>query len=131
MSTVPPNDRDEAAPRPMTTRPRDGLSGLLEPMILTWRLFWDGRVGVLPKLIPLAAVVYLLSPFDFMPELVLPFVGLIDDVGVVLLAMNGFVALCPPGVVQAHRQQLGYASSAGADRDADVVDGYAEPIDDR
>jgi uncharacterized membrane protein YkvA (DUF1232 family) len=39
----------------------------------------DPRVGKLPRLAVLAAVAYLISPVDLVPEMVVPVAGFIDD----------------------------------------------------
>ena len=68
---------------------------------LFWRLFWDGRVGMLPRLLIVAALAYLVWPADL--DLYLPFkLGYIDDMIVIYLALRAFVALCPKGVVAEH-----------------------------
>jgi uncharacterized membrane protein YkvA (DUF1232 family) len=66
---------------------------------LYWRLFRDRRVSVLPKALLVLIGVYLLSPFDVLPEF-LPIVGTMDDVAVLLAGLWLFVRLCPPAVVR-------------------------------
>ena len=67
---------------------------------LYWRLFKDPRVPLRAKAILVAAALYVLSPFDFVPELIAPLFGVVDDLGVILLAARWFISLCPPDVVQ-------------------------------
>jgi len=67
---------------------------------LYWRLFKDRRVPLRAKAILVAAVLYVLSPFDFVPELLSPLFGVVDDLGVIILAARWFISLCPPDVVQ-------------------------------
>jgi uncharacterized membrane protein YkvA (DUF1232 family) len=67
---------------------------------LYWRLFKDRRVPLRAKAILIAAALYVLSPVDFIPELLTPFFGVVDDFGVILLAARWFISLCPPDVVQ-------------------------------
>lgn len=128
MSSVPPSEPDRESQNHVTNRRRGSLGGLLEPAILTWKLFWDGRVSLLLKLIPLAAIGYLVFPFDILPD-VIPLLGLVDDVGILILALNLFVAFSPQAVVAEYRQKLGF--SGGQSDEPDVVDGHAEVIDDR
>ncbi len=66
---------------------------------LYWRLFLDHRVPLLPKVLLLAALVYVVVPFDFD---MIPVVGQIDDLVVAALACRWFIRLCPPAVVQEH-----------------------------
>jgi uncharacterized membrane protein YkvA (DUF1232 family) len=71
------------------------------------RLLADRRVAVAPKLLILGAVVYVLSPLDLIPELLLPVLGFADDLGLLLLAARSFLGLCPPAVVREHLHALG------------------------
>ena len=73
---------------------------------LYWQLFTDSRVPLQAKAILIAAVLYVLSPFDFIPELLIPFFGVVDDLGVVLLAARWFISLCPPDVVQERVKEI-------------------------
>jgi uncharacterized membrane protein YkvA (DUF1232 family) len=66
---------------------------------LTWRLIRDPRVKALYKLIPVGAIAYWLSPFDFA-------IPLLDDVAVLWLGSSIFTELCPPDVVEDHRAAL-------------------------
>jgi uncharacterized membrane protein YkvA (DUF1232 family) len=55
-----------------------------------WSLMADRRVPATHKLIPAAAIAYLLSPIDLLPELAIFGVGYIDDVAILLLALRWF-----------------------------------------
>jgi len=57
---------------------------------LAWNLFWDGDVRFVDKLIPLAVLIYVLSPFDLLPESMLGFLGLADDAIVVQQGITYF-----------------------------------------
>jgi uncharacterized membrane protein YkvA (DUF1232 family) len=95
--TSPPPNLDEAA----------GVAGgLLNQIRLAWRLWNDGRVPGWVKLIPVAGLVYLLSPIDLIPDLMLPGLGEVDDVVLLFLALKAFVDLSPPGVVREHLERL-------------------------
>jgi uncharacterized membrane protein YkvA (DUF1232 family) len=78
---------------------------MLENLRLAWRLFWDGRVGFPNKLIPLLAVIYVLSPLDFIPD-VIPALGVTDDVGAFILALEFFIRSAPDEIVRYHRDIL-------------------------
>jgi len=65
---------------------------------LTWKLIWDDRVPLLTKLVPLMTLLYLLLPFDFIPDAFLG-LGQVDDVVVLLIGLRMFISLCPPAVV--------------------------------
>jgi uncharacterized membrane protein YkvA (DUF1232 family) len=72
---------------------------------LYWRLLRDPRVALWPKALFVAAIAYVLLPFDLIPD-VLPFIGEVDDVVIVIAAARWFVQWCPPEVVQAHVRAL-------------------------
>ena len=85
---------------------RAGLvGGLVKQARLVWRLLKDSRVPGLVKLIPVAGLIYLLSPIDLVPDY-LPVLGEVDDVMIILLALKAFVDLSPPGVVREHLEDL-------------------------
>ena len=65
---------------------------------LAWRLLLDGRVSVLPKIIPLLTTLYILSPIDLVPDLALGF-GQLDDLAVFLIGLRLFIDMCPPELV--------------------------------
>lgn len=68
---------------------------------LFMRLYGDARVSLFAKLVPVAAVAYVLSPLDFLPDY-FPFFGQIDDVVLIVLSLRLFIALCPKAVVREH-----------------------------
>jgi uncharacterized membrane protein YkvA (DUF1232 family) len=73
---------------------------------LYWRLFKDRRVPLRAKAVLIAAALYVLSPFDFVPELLNPLFGVVDDLGVILIAARWFISLCPPDVVQERVREI-------------------------
>jgi uncharacterized membrane protein YkvA (DUF1232 family) len=73
---------------------------------LYWRLFKDHRVPLRAKAILIAAALYVLSPFDFIPFLLNPLFGAVDDLGVIVLAARWFLSLCPPDVVEERVREL-------------------------
>ena len=73
---------------------------------LAWRLFWDQRVPLWTKLIPPAALAYVISPIDIIPDVVLG-LGQLDDIAVLLLGLKLFIELAPPEVVREHLLALG------------------------
>jgi uncharacterized membrane protein YkvA (DUF1232 family) len=67
---------------------------------LIYRLMRDNRVNNFLKILPVASLVYLISPVDLMPFL--PF----DDIAVVGMGMYMFVELCPQFIVEEHLTNL-------------------------
>jgi uncharacterized membrane protein YkvA (DUF1232 family) len=72
---------------------------------LYWRLMTDARVSVWPKALLVLSVVYLLSPIDFIPD-VIPFFGEVDDLVVLIVACRLFIYLCPPELVREHVRRI-------------------------
>lgn len=72
---------------------------------LFWRLLCDQRVNVVAKGLLLATGAYVLSPLDFLPDL-MPLVGQLDDLTLFALGCRAFLQLCPTEVVQEHVKQI-------------------------
>ncbi len=73
---------------------------------LIWRLLKDKRVNPFLKLLPIGALIYLVSPLDIIPDIALPVIGVLDDAVVLWLGATLFVSLCPDEVVQEHTDAL-------------------------
>lgn len=69
---------------------------------LYWRLFRDRRVPFYLKAMLVTAIIYFLSPVDLIPEILNPFLGFMDDIVVISLAMKAFIKLAPQAVVAEH-----------------------------
>lgn len=80
--------------------------GLGAQFKLILRLLRDSRVNPLLKLLPVAATVYLISPFD-------SFLPVVDDAVVMGLGLYTFVELCPPEIVAEHRANLDAEARGG------------------
>lgn len=50
------------------------------------RFFRDKNAPKFPKVIAVLALIYVVSPVDFVPEVFVPFLGLLDDLGVATIA---------------------------------------------
>ena len=74
---------------------------------LTWRLLREPGVAILAKLLPLLAVLYVVFPLDFVPDLI-PVLGQLDALGVIVLGMEAFVRLCPQDAVVFHRDAISF-----------------------
>lgn len=73
---------------------------------LYWRLYRDRRVPFGAKAGLTAAVVYVVSPIDLIPDFWLPLFGLADDLAVLWFATRWFIAACPPDVVTEHVRRI-------------------------
>src|SRR5215207_7465071 len=82
-----------------------GGCALLRQARLVFRLLRDDRVPTAAKLIVPAAVMYLISPLDVVPDLI-PLLGQIDDIGLLVLSLMAFVRLCPQHLVHEHERAL-------------------------
>jgi uncharacterized membrane protein YkvA (DUF1232 family) len=71
---------------------------ILPAIRLAWGLFMDRRVGAPIKLLPILALIYVLSPLDLLPDII-PVVGWIDDLIVAGGLLMLFFVLAPRGVV--------------------------------
>ncbi len=87
---------------------------------LILRLIRDGRVSFWLKIIPVAGLVYLVSPIDLIPDIALPVIGELDDAAVLWLTNALFIELCPRDVVREHVQALSQDDSKA--KDGDVVE---------
>ncbi|HPH97335.1 MAG TPA: hypothetical protein PKW33_17285 [Anaerolineaceae bacterium] len=74
------------------------FGGITQEAKLIVRLMGDKRVNLLLKAMPVATLAYLIIP-DILP-------GPIDDAALIWLGSYLFVELCPPDVVDEHRQRL-------------------------
>ncbi len=98
---------------------------LVRQFRLAWRLFKDRRVPWGLKLIPPAALIYVLSPADILPDLGLG-LGQLDDIAILLLSLKLFIELAPAEVVREHLRALGAKISEWAAEEPSVVEGEFE-----
>jgi uncharacterized membrane protein YkvA (DUF1232 family) len=84
---------------------RGGILGDIALRVrLILRLMGDRRVSFWSKLIPIGALIYLVSPIDAIMGI--PVVDALDDAAVLWLGYYLFVELAPPEVVKEHLQNL-------------------------
>lgn len=88
--------RDEAM-----VRIRKGLKALPDLGKLLFRLARDPRVPRRNKLIFAGVALYLLVPFDVIPDF-LPGIGHIDDIVLVALALDAIVNRTPKEIIEEH-----------------------------
>ncbi len=72
---------------------------------LVWRLMQDARIPVWKKLIPLAALVYVFSPFDFIPDFLIG-LGQLDDLGILVGSVQLFKSMIPEYILREHLEVL-------------------------
>ena len=81
---------------------------------LVYYLLRDRDVPFYLKLVPFTAVIYLLWPVDFLPDLV-PFLGQLDDLTALLVGAKVFIELAPPHIVARYMEQIRIADGFGPD----------------
>ena len=97
---------------------------------LVYRLMLDRRVPLRVKMILPAALVYLISPFDVIHDIV-PILGRIDDVLVLILSLAFFLGTAPREIVMEHvrgGRPEGDASSSNEKRKP-VIEGEYHVVD--
>jgi uncharacterized membrane protein YkvA (DUF1232 family) len=92
------------------------LRSIIDQVWLTWKLLFDPRVPFWMKGVALAPIVYVLSPIDLIPDVVLG-LGQLDDLGIVLAGMRLFEAIAPAYIVEEYR------SAIKAKNDENIVSG--------
>src|SRR4051794_22266586 len=84
--------------------------GMRDQLRLSWRLLRDERVSGLKFALPAFLALYVISPFDPIPDFLLG-LGQVDDLGVVvagvLLLARILPRLAPGHVVDEHLQDMG------------------------
>jgi len=72
-------------------------------VMLLGRLLKDQRVPTAERALFVAAIVYVISPLDFIPD-VFPFIGQVDDIYVVALVLLRLLNRTPESIVREHWQ---------------------------
>lgn len=75
------------------------ITGMFHNLQLIFRLLLDGRVSFFLKLLPIGALVYLLSPLDAA-------IPAVDDAFVLGLGTYTFLELCPQNIVEEHKARI-------------------------
>jgi len=99
-----------------------GLRSLGERLRLAWRLLRDPRVPLWTKVVPVAALLYLIWPLDIVAD-VIPGLGQLDDITLLLVATEAFVRLCP-------RHLRSATGEPGPQEMGEVVEGEYRVVDD-
>lgn len=85
------------------------FSELWQQARLAVALMLDRQVPIYLKLLPVAAVAYLLFPIDFLPDIV-PGLGQLDDLTILILGAKIFIDMAPQQVVQRYLRQFSGAT---------------------
>ena len=106
---------------------------LWQQLRLVYKLLLDPEVPIYLKALPAAALVYLVLPFDFLPD-VIPGIGQLDDITILVLGAKMFIDMAPQQVVARHLNSMrskgdnlpegnGQTSDAFLSTDPDVIEG--------
>jgi uncharacterized membrane protein YkvA (DUF1232 family) len=99
---MPPEVQVSGAPRTGAKRTVMGtISELPNFLRLLYGLVTDNRVNAVDKLVVAGAIAYILLPVDIIPDFV-PFVGEVDDVFLLILALQRLISNAGRAVVQAY-----------------------------
>ncbi len=106
----------------VTPEPFGALRQIVQTLRLVWRLMQDPRVPIFPKLTVPAAIIYVLSPIDLLPDFILG-LGQVDDIAIFLFSIKFFIEMCPPDIVEEHRRALTVSPKRSDDAQENVVEG--------
>lgn len=118
----------DTTPKTTATPKNTDPSVLIEiwrSMQLVWQLMLDARVPFFPKLIVPLIILYVLSPLDVIPDVILV-LGQLDDIALLFFGTKLFINLCPPDVVAEHRRALGGGPEFTSD---EYMDGTYRVVD--
>ena len=82
------------------------LTKLPQYVRLAYRLLFESRAPLLHRIFLIAASVYVVSPFDLIPEALLPPLGFAEDIVILLLAVHNLIRFTPPEVVKEHARTI-------------------------
>lgn len=92
---------------------------------LAWYLIRSPEVPLYLKLLPALAVIYVLLPTDFIPD-VFPVLGQLDDVTALLVSAKVFIELAPHEVVAQYMRAARQGAPAAANTEEDNGQGRDE-----
>ena len=81
------------------------LREVVQQIKLVYHLMLDARVRPLVKVIPVVALLYVVSPVDLIAD-VIPVLGQMDDAAIVMFGLRMFFELAPADVVREHLKRL-------------------------
>src|SRR4051812_521015 len=96
------------------------LRAFIDQIRLTWALFRDPRVPIWAKAIPVIGILYVLSPLDFIPDVIIG-LGQLDDLAIVIGGMRLFAAGFSHGIVEQHRAEI-------AGKPLDIIQGIGYKV---
>ena len=101
---IPPDVEIEVERAPRTGAKRTVMGSIAELpnfLKLLYGLVTDNRVNALDKIVVAGAIAYILLPVDVIPDFI-PFLGEVDDVFLLILALQRLIANAGRAVVQTY-----------------------------
>lgn len=105
------------------------LLNLTGALRLVVKLMLDRRVPLGLKMLFPAALIYIVLPFDLMPDYI-PIRGQIDDLLALVLATGLFLGLAPKNIVMEHRGRSPTNEAGDSSGRGSVIEGDYRVIDD-
>ena len=125
-----PEERNENMNSTLTTAASD--QGFWREMWrqarLAWYLIRSPEVPLYLKVLPVLAVIYVLLPTDFIPD-VFPVIGQLDDITALLLGTKVFIELAPQDVVVRFMQRARESAPDTSDEEQIDNQDQIEPED--
>ena len=141
-NTKEDQNEDMSTTLPTTTGDEGFWREMWRQARLAWYLIRSPEVPLYLKVLPALAVVYVLLPTDFIPD-VFPVIGQLDDITALLVGAKVFIEMAPQDVVaryvQAQRESSAPPTTdegGAADQDPDepenliVIEGDYDIVDD-
>ena len=79
------------------------LFRLINSISLIWKLMTDKRVPFIIRMAIPLALIYVISPVDFLPDLI-PFAGRLDDLLALAIGLMVLLKLAPKKIVNEHKE---------------------------
>jgi uncharacterized membrane protein YkvA (DUF1232 family) len=109
--------------------------GLIQDFVrhikLIWLLISDRRINIFLKILPVASLVYLVSPLDMLSGMAFPVIGALDDAAIIWIGTSLFINLCPEDIVNEHTLSLEKTITGvwkNAHNEDDIIDAEARDI---
>jgi len=99
------------------------LGDLWQKARLVYHLLLDPEVPIYLKALPFAAFLYLLFPFDFLPD-VIPGFGQLDDITILVVGAKLFIDMAPQHVVERYLHQMRQRGDISLDIDEQPPEQY-------
>jgi len=82
---------------------------------LVVRLIRDRRVPLAGKVVFFLALAYVIWPIDFLPEIMVPVIGYVDDLAILLAGLRFLFLQTPPSILEEHLAQISSRSHRPSD----------------